>query len=139
MDAPEDPTLLLDSAPRLSRSATPQMNSNALSKHDELVAAHEMSAESSIHDAKDDGEGRAVPQCCCGRPECPFLAHSCQLLEGLEKDVQTAARMGQVRWSRSAASAIPLHWLDVWPTQKSGACRTLHCLVPAWACALDAI
>ena len=39
---------------------------------------------------------RGIPQCCCGRPECPFLAHSGQLLDGLEKDVQTAARMGQV-------------------------------------------
>ncbi|KAI9925699.1 hypothetical protein ASPWEDRAFT_42354 [Aspergillus wentii DTO 134E9] len=34
-------------------------------------------------------------RCCCGRPECTFLAHNHQALEGLEKDLETAARLGQ--------------------------------------------
>ncbi|KAF1988430.1 hypothetical protein K402DRAFT_391661 [Aulographum hederae CBS 113979] len=34
-------------------------------------------------------------ECCCGRADCPFLAHSCSILEALERDVQTAARLGQ--------------------------------------------
>ena len=39
-----------------------------------------------------------IPQCCCGRPQegCPFLAHNTAKLAGLERDVQTAARLGQV-------------------------------------------
>ena len=37
-----------------------------------------------------------IPQCCCGRPDCPFLARNNATLAGLERDVQTAARMGQV-------------------------------------------
>ena len=42
--------------------------------------------------------GVNIPQCCCGRPEedCSFLARNNATLAGLERDVQTAARMGQV-------------------------------------------
>jgi hypothetical protein len=35
-------------------------------------------------------------QCCCGSPACVFLKHNCTVLESVEKDVHTAARMGQV-------------------------------------------
>ena len=47
-----------------------------------------------------------IPQCCCGRPqeECPFLARNNAALAGLERDVQTAARLGQV--SRICQSSI---------------------------------
>lgn len=46
----------------------------------------------------------SIPQCCCGRTDCPFLAHTGTLLEGLERDVQTAARLGQVCPTPSALS-----------------------------------
>lgn len=36
-------------------------------------------------------------QCCCGRIDCAYLRHNNVALEGLEKDVQTAAQLGQVR------------------------------------------
>lgn len=35
-------------------------------------------------------------KCCCGRPACAYLNHNNVALEGLEKDVQTAAKLGQV-------------------------------------------
>lgn len=35
-------------------------------------------------------------QCCCGRVDCVFLRHSSTVLEGVEKDVHTAAKLGQV-------------------------------------------
>lgn len=35
--------------------------------------------------------------CCCGRHDCAFLESNNSALEGLEKDVATAARLGQVR------------------------------------------
>ncbi|KAL4901794.1 hypothetical protein BDW74DRAFT_169979 [Aspergillus multicolor] len=33
--------------------------------------------------------------CCCGREECAFLQHNHDALAGLEKDLETAARLGQ--------------------------------------------
>lgn len=38
-------------------------------------------------------------QCCCGRPECAYLEHNNAALGGLERDLATAARLGQVRAS----------------------------------------
>ncbi|CAG7961973.1 unnamed protein product [Penicillium salamii] len=41
-------------------------------------------------------------RCCCGRHDCALLEHNNVALEGLEKDLKTAARLGQVRviWYR---------------------------------------
>lgn len=36
-------------------------------------------------------------QCCCGRPECAYLENNNTLLGGIERDLETAARLGQVR------------------------------------------
>lgn len=36
-------------------------------------------------------------RCCCGRQDCALLEHNNVALEGLEKDLATAARLGQVR------------------------------------------
>ena len=51
-------------------------------------------------------KGTYIPQCCCGRPQadCPFLARNNATLAGLERDVQTAARLGQVSESIRSAS-----------------------------------
>ncbi|KAL4917093.1 hypothetical protein BDW62DRAFT_211450 [Aspergillus aurantiobrunneus] len=38
---------------------------------------------------------RADLHCCCGREECAFLQNNHNALEGLEKDLETAARLGQ--------------------------------------------
>lgn len=35
-------------------------------------------------------------QCCCGRDQCAYLEYSSAALECLEKDVRTAAQIGQV-------------------------------------------
>ncbi|KAE8144714.1 hypothetical protein BDV25DRAFT_166201 [Aspergillus avenaceus] len=37
----------------------------------------------------------AALRCCCGRDDCAFLQHNTVALEGLEKDLATAARLGQ--------------------------------------------
>ena len=34
--------------------------------------------------------------CCCGRSHCAYLEHNNVALEGLEKDLQSAAQIGQV-------------------------------------------
>lgn len=48
--------------------------------------------------------------CCCGRPDCPFLKKNCSVLESVEKDVHTAAQLGQVRSiSHSRSSLHSLH------------------------------
>lgn len=36
-------------------------------------------------------------RCCCGRPECVYLENNNTLLGGIERDLETAARLGQVR------------------------------------------
>ncbi len=35
-------------------------------------------------------------RCCCGRDDCVFLRHNCSVLLTVERDVHTAAKMGQV-------------------------------------------
>lgn len=35
-------------------------------------------------------------QCCCGKEDCVYLKHNCSVLSSVERDVHTAARMGQV-------------------------------------------
>ena len=35
--------------------------------------------------------------CCCGRPECIYLENNNAVLGGIERDLETAARLGQVR------------------------------------------
>lgn len=35
-------------------------------------------------------------RCCCGREDCAFLQHSSNVLDSVEKDVHTAAKLGQV-------------------------------------------
>ncbi|KAL2130335.1 hypothetical protein VTI74DRAFT_6586 [Chaetomium olivicolor] len=42
-------------------------------------------------------------RCCCGRDECVFLKHNCSVLSSVERDVQTAARMGQALLARHEA------------------------------------
>ena len=34
--------------------------------------------------------------CCCGNEACAYLRHNQSALDGLEKDVSTAARLGKV-------------------------------------------
>ncbi|KAI1773582.1 hypothetical protein F4818DRAFT_449225 [Hypoxylon cercidicola] len=41
--------------------------------------------------------------CCCGSVECLFLRHNCSVLASVEKDVHTAARMGQALLARHEA------------------------------------
>lgn len=45
-----------------------------------------------------EGEGEASPpmKCCCGRVDCVFLKHNYAVLDSVEREVHTAARMGQV-------------------------------------------
>ncbi|KAI2624831.1 hypothetical protein GGR54DRAFT_629339 [Hypoxylon sp. NC1633] len=42
-------------------------------------------------------------KCCCGSTECVFLRHNCSVLVSVEKDVHTAARMGQALLARHEA------------------------------------
>lgn len=35
--------------------------------------------------------------CCCGKGECAYLEHNFTALGSLEKDLRTAAQLGQVR------------------------------------------
>jgi len=43
------------------------------------------------------------PRCCCGSPDCVFLAHNGRLLDGLERDVSKAAHLGQALLIRHEA------------------------------------
>ncbi|KAJ2890780.1 hypothetical protein MKZ38_001371 [Zalerion maritima] len=42
-------------------------------------------------------------ECCCGRFECSYLKHNSAVLENVEKDVQTAAKLGQALLARHEA------------------------------------
>ncbi|KAJ6443465.1 putative RING finger protein P8B7.23 [Purpureocillium lavendulum] len=41
--------------------------------------------------------------CCCGRPDCILLKRNCSILESVEKDVHTAAQLGQALLVRHEA------------------------------------
>lgn len=42
------------------------------------------------------GAQPSAVRCCCGREDCVYLKHNCTLLKSVERDVHTAAKMGQV-------------------------------------------
>ncbi|TDZ24946.1 hypothetical protein Cob_v002040 [Colletotrichum orbiculare MAFF 240422] len=42
-------------------------------------------------------------RCCCGRNDCAFLKHSCIVLDTVEKDVHTAAKLGKALLARHEA------------------------------------
>ncbi|WYZ42134.1 hypothetical protein EsH8_V_001029 [Colletotrichum jinshuiense] len=42
-------------------------------------------------------------RCCCGRNDCAYLRHSCSVLETVEKDVHTAAKLGKALLARHEA------------------------------------
>ncbi|KAK3388499.1 hypothetical protein B0T20DRAFT_425595, partial [Sordaria brevicollis] len=42
-------------------------------------------------------------RCCCGREDCVYLRHNCTLLKSVERDVHTAAKMGQTLLIRHEA------------------------------------
>ncbi|KIX07697.1 uncharacterized protein Z518_02351 [Rhinocladiella mackenziei CBS 650.93] len=44
--------------------------------------------------------GEVKLQCCCGRPECAYLENNNTLLGGIERDLETAARLGQALLNR---------------------------------------
>lgn len=50
--------------------------------------------------------GSTTLRCCCGRNDCALLEHNNVALEGLEKDLETAARLGQVRNFRILAAQM---------------------------------
>lgn len=49
-------------------------------------------------------------RCCCGRPSCAFLEHNNAALGVLERELDMAARMGQVRtFLRLQCASVALH------------------------------
>ena len=55
------------------------------------VAAH---PSTDHHDSRSSSS--ASLKCCCGHMDCAYLNHNASALDGLEKDVQRAAQLGQV-------------------------------------------
>lgn len=54
--------------------------------------------------------------CCCGRIDCALLKRNCTILETVEKDVHTAAQLGQVslrkkEFSISGAFLLPFSFI----------------------------
>jgi hypothetical protein len=51
-----------------------------------------MTAANELRPSSSDGK----LQCCCGRLECAYLENNSAILGGIERDLETAARLGQV-------------------------------------------
>lgn len=60
-------------------------------------SAHEASLEVLMLQSASIPDNRPSLACCCGRPSCAYLSHNNAALDGLEKDLRTAAQLGQVR------------------------------------------
>lgn len=55
----------------------------------------------SFLDTYEQSDAHSIPEqshsiCCCGNESCAYLKHNQSALEGLERDVSTAARLGKV-------------------------------------------
>lgn len=56
-------------------------------------------------------------QCCCGSLDCEYLKHNNVALSDLEKDVETAARLGQVSQGQFPSLHIIIAACGSYPTQ----------------------
>ncbi|KAH7026087.1 uncharacterized protein B0I36DRAFT_153664 [Microdochium trichocladiopsis] len=54
-------------------------------------------------EASANGNATSPMKCCCGLEECVFLKHNYSVLDSVERDVHTAARMGQALLARHEA------------------------------------
>ncbi|KAI9150368.1 hypothetical protein HJFPF1_10134 [Paramyrothecium foliicola] len=66
---------------------------------DRLALDASSAAAATAHDDHD----RSPLQCCCGRVDCALLKKNCSVLEMVEKDVHTAAQLGQALLARHEA------------------------------------
>jgi hypothetical protein len=62
--------------------------------------------QSLLEQAPSGMQEKANIQCCCGRQSCAFLEHSNAVLEGLEKDLLSAARIGQACKTYNSTDAL---------------------------------
>ena len=65
----------------------------------ELVPQNPSTPAAAMESKSDNSAPGAQPpamRCCCGREDCVYLRHNCTLLKSVERDVHTAAKMGQV-------------------------------------------
>lgn len=69
----------------------------AADQHISMVAG-DMAAADALQaiEASANSDATSPMKCCCGLEECVFLKHNYSVLDSVEKDVHTAARMGQV-------------------------------------------
>ena len=75
---------------------------------------HAASLEAAMSQSLSIPVGRPNLACCCGRTSCAYLSHNNAALDDLEKDLRTAAQLGQV----CTYSVAPRLW----------ACFIVHCL-----------
>ncbi|GJN86699.1 hypothetical protein PLIIFM63780_010280 [Purpureocillium lilacinum] len=68
----------------------PSRTLDPLARSSSVRARREPASSSSLH-------------CCCGRPDCILLKRNCSILESVEKDVHTAAQLGQALLVRHEA------------------------------------
>ena len=71
------------------------MATNEMSHHRVLPAAS-VTLDSLLTQSTVGMRGTEGPTCCCGHSDCVYLKHNYAALEGLEKDLQSAAQIGQV-------------------------------------------
>jgi hypothetical protein len=57
---------------------------------------HAASLEAAMSQSLSIPAGRPNLACCCGRTSCAYLSHNNAALDDLEKDLRTAAQLGQV-------------------------------------------
>jgi hypothetical protein len=57
---------------------------------------HAASREAAMSQSLSIPAGRPNLACCCGRTSCAYLSHNNAALDDLEKDLRTAAQLGQV-------------------------------------------
>ncbi|KAK3395133.1 hypothetical protein B0H63DRAFT_64392 [Podospora didyma] len=79
----------------------PQAKEDAMARLDAHAYGHANSHHA--HSAAPLAAQPADLRCCCGRDECVFLRHNCSVLLSVERDVHTAAKMGQTLLARHEA------------------------------------
>ena len=63
-----------------------------------------------IMNPANDGSGESKLKCCCGRPDCAYLEHNNAAVDDIERKLERAAQLGQVRaFSRLAVVCQTLY------------------------------
>ncbi|KAK3485258.1 uncharacterized protein B0T23DRAFT_367187 [Neurospora hispaniola] len=110
------PTADCEQEVAVAAAAAPPATAAAAEPVAELVPQNPPTSPTAVMGSSGDNSAQGAQpsamRCCCGREDCVYLRHNCTLLKSVERDVHTAAKMGQV-------NCTMLEWSEKTPATHS--------------------